>query len=717
MKNAKFMSISTKIAIYLAISLVIVFSIFLISSTATLQSMFNSKTTNELFVIAQSNAKSAQSIIDGALFINANATDHTVSHYDDFSKESDEDDMIFSSQIFKNYKLNLSLYNTENYLFEIFSSATKNNDAIVGMGVLFAPGAFGDFENYAVFVTESAAQEGSFDVAYTTDYFEAEYYFVPMQTKEIYITEPYVSTANAGKIIVTVCTPIVAGNESIGVIVTDVVTSAFTQQVNDSSDFSTTFSSIFTQSGAFVNDTTSDDYLGKSHFDNLENTSQLQALQSQISSNAPFSMIIGDNTNFYYPLTLMDTTWWSVSGISTAEMNLDTATMAIILIFSSIACMIIILIVSIIVVRRLLAPLSQLNLMANNIANGNFDTRTSITANNEIGNLQDSFNAMSDTLARIVCEIESLLFAMSNGNFDLDVSGNDLYVGSLNSIRTSFEKIIVQIGNTMSGIKSSACEMSDVSVAMSTAVSTIAQGNEQQASSVEELLASMREISEFINTTAQNGANAGLMATEIANGITSNNHQMHELMLAMNEIAVKSNEISKIIKTIEDIAFQTNILALNAAVEAARAGTAGKGFAVVADEVRNLANKSSIAAKDTANLISSSMLSIEKGVALAKQAEYGLDQTVVEVQDCATLITNIADSTDKQSRTIEQIKDSVTQISDVTQSNAILSQESAITGSQLSGRASSLSNLVSAFKLPSSDKQSLVEQSENHTQN
>ncbi len=698
MKNVKFMSLSTKIAIYLATSLVVVFTIFLVSSTAILQSMFNSKTTQELFVIAQSNAKSAQSIIDGALSTNANATDYTISHYEDFFEESEEGDVTFSSQIFRNYEFNLALYNTENYLFETFSAATKNNDAIVGMGVLFAPGAFGEFENYAIFVAEDAAQKGSFDVAYTEDYFEAEYYSVPMQTKEIYITEPYVSTANAGKIIVTVCTPIVVGDESIGVMVTDVVTSAFTQQISDNSEFDTTFSSIFAQSGVLVNDTTTDDYLGKSHFDNAENPSQLQELQSQILSNTPFTLSIGDNTNFYYPLQLMETTWWSVSGISTAEMNSDTVTMATILILSSLGCMVIILIVSIIVIRRSLAPLAQLNTMANSIAGGNFDTRTDITANNEIGNLQDSFNVMSDMLSKIVSEIESLLFAMSNGDFDLDVSGNDLYVGNLNSIRVSFEKIIVQIGNTMSGIKSSATQMSDVSVSMSTAASTIALGNEQQASSVEELLASMNEISGFINTTARNGATAGSMATKIAHGIDANNHQMNELMVAMNEIAEKSNEISKIIQTIEDIAFQTNILALNAAVEAARAGVAGKGFAVVADEVGNLANKSSIAAKDTANLITSSMLSIQKGVTLAKQTGEGLGKTVLEVQDCAALITNIADSTHQQSRTIEQIKDSVTQISDVTQSNAILSQESASTGRQLSDQASELSNLVSIFK-------------------
>ncbi len=709
MKNTKFISLSTKIAIFLAISLVIVFSIFIVLSTTVLQSMFSEKTTNELSVVAQSNAKSAQSIIDGALLTNANATDYTISHFNDFSTS---DTTVFNSKIFKYYQLNPTLYNAEDYLFETFSAAAKNNDAIVGMGVLFAPGAFGDFQNYAMFVTQDAAKQGSFDVAYTSDYFEESYYTVPMQTKQIYITDPYVSTANAGKIIVSVCTPIVVENESIGVIVTDIVTSALTQQIDGSSEFKTTFSSIFTENGVFINDTTTDDYLGKSHFDSAENPSQSQDLQSKIALNTPFTMTIGDNTNFYYPLQLMETTWWSVSGISTTEMNSNTVTMATILVLSSLGCMIVILIVSIIVIRRSLAPLSQLNSMANNIANGKFDVRSNITSNDEIGNLQDSFNDMSDILAKIIHEIESLLFAMSNGNFDLSVSGNDLYVGDLNSIKISLEKIIMQIGSTMHIIKSSAHQMSDVSVKMSTSASTIAQGNEQQASSVEELLAAMNEISDFVNSTARNGADAGLMATKIADGVNKNNHQMHELMLSMQEISEKSNEISKIINTIEDIAFQTNILALNAAVEAARAGAAGKGFAVVADEVRNLANKSSVAANDTANLISSSMLSIEKGVSLSKQAEQGLAQTVVEVQDCTTLITNIAHSTEQQSITIDQIKESVTQISNVTLSNAMLSQESASTGTQLSQQAVTLSNLVSVFKLSTDSQNPVYEQDE-----
>lgn len=334
------------------------------------------------------------------------------------------------------------------------------------------------------------------------------------------------------------------------------------------------------------------------------------------------------------------------------------------------------------------------------LVEGDLDTpMPQITNKDETGVLARSTTSLVEGLRMVISDIDYLLNEMANQNLDVHTEHEEIYVGSFRSILLSMRHMKEQLGSAMRQVNHSAQEVAMASDHLSASAQSLSQGTTQQASSVQELAARVSEISEQAKSTANGAVEVRGKTHQAGKEVSLCNQKMQNLVEAMDKIQTSSDEIEKILKTIDDIAFQTNILALNAAVEAARAGSAGKGFAVVAEEVRNLAGKSAQAAQNTSVLIANSTEAVHTGTEVAQNTAEILTGVVNSIQSVVDSIDNIAAVSNEQSDAVGQVSEGINQISVVVQSNSATAQESAAASEQLSAEAASLKALVDQFKL------------------
>ena len=344
-------------------------------------------------------------------------------------------------------------------------------------------------------------------------------------------------------------------------------------------------------------------------------------------------------------------------------------------------------------------PVEEIRNAAEKMAAGSLDASINYQSRDELGNLSDSIRSLIKIFNGIIDDMRKGLTLLSNGDFTFDSKATEFYVGDFQQLGTSMHQITDRLSTTMGQINQASDQVSAGSDQVSAGAQALSQGATQQASSIEELAAAINEISSQVKENAQNAQHGSELAEVAGTKLEKGNSQMQEMIVAMEDISDKSGQIRKIIKTIEDIAFQTNILALNAAVEAARAGIAGKGFAVVADEVRNLASKSAEASENTAILIEESIQAVGKGTKLADATAQTLTEVVKSAEQVVVVVDKISRASSEQASSIAQVTLGVDQISSVVQTNSATAEESAAASEELSGQAQMLKTLVGQFKL------------------
>jgi len=352
--------------------------------------------------------------------------------------------------------------------------------------------------------------------------------------------------------------------------------------------------------------------------------------------------------------------------------------------------------IAVIITLLITRPVAKSVELANAVAVGDLSKTLDIDQKDEIGVLVSSMQKMVLNLK----EMANMAEKIADGDLTVHVKT----LSDKDVLGHALKNMVKKLGDTVSEINVSSSNVASGSEQMSSTSQSMSQGATEQASSLEEITSSMNEIGSQTKQNAENSSQANQLANDTKNAAENGNSQMKEMVDAMTEINASSQEISKIIKTIDEIAFQTNLLALNAAVEAARAGKQGKGFAVVAEEVRNLAARSAKAAKETADMIEGSVKKVEGGTAIASKTAEALEEIVNSVTKVTDLVGEIAAASNEQAQGISQITQGLGQIDQVTQQNTAHAEESASAAEELSSQAMLLQQLIATFKVDNSQQ-------------
>ena len=609
--------------------------------------------------------------------------------------------VTFRSRLVDDF-LPASRYNAEVVILNALYSNMKEEGNLEDIGVLFEPNAFyKGIDNYAPLLLRNEVENRRIMNFPYEKYQNKDYYTGPKDKGNTYVSPVYSDTVDPSKRMFAISKPLMFNNQFMGIILLDVKEEILLNISQQDPEFPSMFVNLIDGEGLIHSK--NEEVNGKTLSEILPEKAS-KAISEKMASNEAFTLKIVNEHNqerreYYHPIDMHGSTWWIRLNISEKDYDKEVDRLVVFGAVAGVSTVLFLVFVTAVLITRFLKPLRKVAEVGEKLSAGDFSMDLSYKSNDEIGTVMHAMGDVVNRIRSIIADLSEKLSELAQGNFNMEMNNAEYYSGAYRPLFDSIKNITTDLSHTMAEIQQSAVQVNSGAEQVSSGAQGLSQGATEQASSIEELSATVNDISEHIKKTAENTRLANVEAQNAGKEVSNSDKQMQQMKAAMENINEKSGEISKIIKTIDDIAFQTNILALNAAIEAARAGVAGKGFAVVADEVGNLAQKSANAAKDTTMLIEETLQAVEQGTVLADSTAESLQRVVTGAGKVTDLVNQIAEASVEQSRAVEQVSVGIDQISSVVQSNTATAEESAAASEELSGQANILSDLVRRFQL------------------
>lgn len=539
--------------------------------------------------------------------------------------------------------------------------------------------------------------DGSLYGSEKQDVSQRDWYQSIMNTGECTVSSAYEDTLS-GETIVTVAAPVVQNGTIKAIVGMDVSISCLIDELSSVKIGESGYITLFdpTKTIAFHPDSS---LVGK----NISEVDYSENIAQAINNNETQKSLsyVRDGQAYQGSVYYLEAFGGVVLGIvPQAEYNSYISETVLSITICFVACIIVLGVIVTLFGFNITRSVRKLTHVAGKIAAGELNVNVDVTGSDEVAVLGYNISrivARLKTYMEYIDEICDVLLEISKGNLDFTLEHD--YAGEFSRVKGELLRVQELLSQTLHEVVVAADEVSTGAEQVSIGAQSQAQGATEQAASAEQLTATVAQISEQINSSTHHLESANEEMTAVVTEIRSGDQKMEHMLQAMNEITQSSLEIEKIIKSIEDIAFQTNILALNAAVEAARAGQAGKGFAVVADEVRNLAGKSAEASKTTATLIEKALVAVQNGKTIADETAASFHRVFEGVNRVAEQTSHVVQNSEEQDKQVQQTAIGVDQISSVIQTNSATAEEAAAASEQLAGQARMMKKLVAQFRL------------------
>ena len=698
-KSGKRSSLAGRISALVCISMLIVFVLVNIVLLNAVGKSFDKINQDYLLSTTAMNVEKVKKSITLA----ENAARAISDHLDEMYNETDDGAATVPSLLKDTVHLSERRSFEEKYLLDSVWEMIRHDEHVMGAGVFFEPNAFQQGEpEYAMYLGRDNGDENKRFFKFLDYKFYGngaeEYYTRASQEKVSHVVDPFVSSIT-GETIFVLVVPILHNDQFMGTVVVDLNVKMFdTLGVDKSGEGAKTFFDVINKDGKFVY-SSNPDAVGKNLTEYVGEETFKNEIQSKFDGETIFHIKDNHRIRYFAPLTIYGTDWYVQSAMSLDVYNQGKNQLFVALVAAEVILFILLQVILFTALKKSLSPLGKLAEESDKLAEGNFDIKVSYAQEDEIGRLVKSFNNIVKRLTYVVSDLQAKLGAFAQGDFGSEIKEDENYKGDFRPILNSLQEISTSLNSTLKNVHTSSSEVSSSAEQVSSMAQRISEGTTKQASSIAELSKTMEDITEQIRHTTKQAEKAQQLGVVSGSHVETSNQKMTDMQGAMEEITEKSKEISKIIKTIDDIAFQTNILSLNAAIEAARAGEAGKGFAVVADEVGNLAKKSQEAAQNTSLLIEETIGAVQKGAKFTEETAEALHSVSESTNQVNDLIGEISKASEEESSGVSRLSDGLQEISAVVQENSATAEESAATAEELSAQANLMNDLVDKFKV------------------